>query len=106
MATYNGPFKVFGRHNEILWVKKPKHSHHNNTLAEESTDLLGKGASQGWEVFDVESLFPEEFPVPPKVDKQPTDLTPEEHVEKLDRNKAEISPVVFDGADSDAIQTS
>ena len=55
VATYDTPFKIFGRHNEILFVKKPKHAHHNDTEA------VGENM-MGWEALDVEALFPAEFP--------------------------------------------
>lgn len=61
VATYDAPWKVFGRHNEILWVKRPhhKHGHHSNSLVDEQSFST---ASLGLQALDVENLFPEEFP--------------------------------------------
>ena len=61
MATYSGPWKIFGRHNEILWVKKPKHGHHNDTLSEGISEFTFNDSLMGLEALDVEKLFPEEF---------------------------------------------
>lgn len=46
-----------------MWVKRPKHSHLNDTLAE-GTAVFADQTPKGWEAFDVQALFPEEFPAP------------------------------------------
>lgn len=44
-----------------MWVKKPKHGHHNDTLPAESQASVEEQLL-GWEAIDVQELFPEEFP--------------------------------------------
>lgn len=47
VASYDSPWKIFGRRNEIWWAERPKR-HNDSSLT------FGE--------FEVESLFPEEFP--------------------------------------------
>lgn len=60
LATYSGPWKVFGRRNEVLFVKAPKHKHQHDSSADNMSFTAGSTLA-GFEVFNVEKLFPEEF---------------------------------------------
>ena len=59
LATYNGPWKIFGRKNEIWWTERPKH---NKTKDFEPEDMP---VVTGFDQFDPMYLFPEEFLPPP-----------------------------------------
>jgi len=63
VATYQGPFQIFGRRNEVLWVRKPKH--HNDTTGQ---DGEWDAKAVGLAALDAELLFPEQFPI----DEEPT----------------------------------
>ena len=93
VATYNGPWKFMNRHNEIWWVKLPKH--HNSS--EDTMDWMLDGdyseQASGLEALNVEQLFPEEFP-----ERDPKELT-----EMFDDSDAEDEWSTQDGSDEGAI---
>lgn len=105
VATYSGPWKIFGRHNEILWVKKPK-----GKKGEEGMDLTFNNSLMGLEALDVEKLFPEEFPSldPPKLDgaasQEETYFS--DAAKELSQNQQDLTLVYSDAVDEDGVQTS
>jgi hypothetical protein len=108
VATYQGAFQLFGRRNEVMWVKKPKHSHPDET-EEGAWDVK----SMGLGALDVELLFPEEFPVEEEpsfmaeglMDDIKPDFKPVPHVglSNVEGNMAEMTQ---QGAASDVMQIS
>jgi hypothetical protein len=70
VATYDGPWKWFGRTNEVWWVKFPKH-HHNKTEPEGPPAEPKEAGIGGLEIVDPFMLFPEEFPPPPEKPEGP-----------------------------------
>jgi hypothetical protein len=105
VATYQGPFQVFGRRNEILWVKKPHHKHHNETEAQAAE--WDFEAPVGLGALDVEALFPEEFPIdeefPPM---EEDDFVPAPHTELPQSTASDTVEASQQAAALDAVQVS
>ena len=84
VATYDPPFKFTGRHNEVWWVKVPKHGHHNHSSEEAAFQLPLEHLLtnlQGFSAIDPmsfpELLLGDEEHSPPEPEFQP----PEDNLE-------------------------
>ena len=110
VATYSGPWKLFSRHNEILFVKKPKGGKGKERKEEEFSQLTLNDNLMGWEALDVGELFPEEFDLLdlPEMDQasieDKTDVADME--EKSLEDKPKLASVTSAAATSNGVQTS
>ena len=108
VATYSGPWKFFNRHNEILFVKKPKGG--KKERKEELSQFTFNDNLMGWEALDVEDLFQEEFhplDLPEMEGVRFEDMTDIADVDKKpSENKQELASVDSAVSNHDGVQTS
>jgi hypothetical protein len=83
IATYDPPLKLTGRHNEVWWVKRPKHSHHNDSSAQETFQLQFEELLAPAHSFT--AIGPEAFPeLSPSIEDQSMPEPPPLALEDVD----------------------
>lgn len=100
MATYDGPWKLIGRKNEVWWTEVPRHHHHHNKSHDEPRLPLDLDQALpepfGFGAMEPEILFPEEMPPPPE------ELANGPEFDPLSKQQPDFEETMIDGIANDS----